>query len=140
MKAKELMIGDWVAYRHKYMLNPLLCEVISIDVPHGELVLRHLQSEKVDEFGNKYYKVIKTRYEDVFAIPLTAEILEKNGWSLKPINEKASIWCHPDIPFHLSSYLKIWEFDMFSFNYIHELQHALRLCGLNELADNFKIN
>lgn len=24
-------------------------------------------------------------------------------------------------------------------NYVHELQHALRLCGLNELADNFKI-
>ena len=23
--------------------------------------------------------------------------------------------------------------------YVHELQHALRLCGLNELADNFKI-
>ena len=25
------------------------------------------------------------------------------------------------------------------FYYFHELQHALRLCGLNELADNFKI-
>lgn len=23
--------------------------------------------------------------------------------------------------------------------YVHELQHALRLCGLNELADNFKL-
>lgn len=23
--------------------------------------------------------------------------------------------------------------------YVHELQHALRLCGLNDLADNFKI-
>lgn len=25
-------------------------------------------------------------------------------------------------------------------NYVHELQHALRLCGLSELANNFKIN
>lgn len=24
-------------------------------------------------------------------------------------------------------------------NYVHQLQHALRLCGLNELADNFKV-
>lgn len=24
-------------------------------------------------------------------------------------------------------------------HYVHELQHALRLCGLNELADNFKV-
>jgi len=24
-------------------------------------------------------------------------------------------------------------------NYVHQLQHALRLCGLNELANNFKL-
>ncbi len=24
-------------------------------------------------------------------------------------------------------------------NYVHELQHALRLCGLTDLADNFKV-
>lgn len=28
---------------------------------------------------------------------------------------------------------------IFVASYIHELQHALRLCGLNDLADNFKI-
>ena len=27
----------------------------------------------------------------------------------------------------------------FSFKYVHELQHLLRLCGLDDLADNFKI-
>lgn len=35
--------------------------------------------------------------------------------------------------FVLSTYNKI------EFKYVHQLQHALRLCGLDELADNFKI-
>lgn len=29
--------------------------------------------------------------------------------------------------------------DHFHFHYVHELQNMLRLCGLNDIADNFKI-
>ena len=37
---------------------------------------------------------------------------------------------------HLKRYLEFWICDTL---YVHELQNALRLCGLNELADDFKV-
>lgn len=58
-------------------------------------------------------------------IPLTAEIWEKNGHGQDMPRLSFAIsetgWCGCDI------------------NYVHEYQHALRLCGLNDLADNFRV-
>ena len=31
------------------------------------------------------------------------------------------------------------QYNMCNCKYVHNLQHALRLCGFDELADNFKI-
>ena len=67
-------------------------------------------------------------------IPLTAEILEKNGWWQDEI----------DGTYHntMSVYGRKAPFsilDGVAINYVHELQQALRLCGLKDLADNFKI-
>ena len=71
---------------------------------------------------------------EVEPIPLTAEILEKNGWWQDEI----------DGTYHntMSVYGRKAPFsilDGVAINYVHELQQALRLCGLKDLADNFKI-
>lgn len=64
-------------------------------------------------------------------IPLTAEILEKNG-DIKDIcgvrdnGQGKECWMLIYVP-------------AINLYHIHELQHALRLCGLTELADNFQI-
>ena len=74
-------------------------------------------------------------------IPLTPEILEKNGW------KETEYWHEYQdgntiIQYSLSN---IWgiingiEIEHFKCEYIHQYQHLLRLCGLNELADNFKV-
>ena len=74
-------------------------------------------------------------------IPLTPEILEKNGW------KETEYWHEYQdgntiIQYSLSN---IWgiingiEIEHFKCEYVHQLQHLLRLCGLNELADNFKV-
>lgn len=89
-------------------------------------------------------------------ISLTPEILEKNGFEMF----KYDGWVHyyrifgnSAIPFVLHSMIGgemlSQEVDIFStstdtncgieINYVHELQHALRLCGLNKLAENFKV-
>lgn len=78
-------------------------------------------------------------------IPLTPEILEKNGFNHHGCvskNEQYQVM------------IQHWSKDNLALNkvgkhgnpvfipdliYVHELQHALRLCGLTELADNFKI-
>ena len=91
--------------------------------------------------------------KDLEPIPLTAEILEKNGWE----RDRDKEWKYNNSHI-LSRYCYQWErqnvkiemdegLEGFTTNLIigrrfyavHELQHALRLCGLDERADNFKV-
>lgn len=77
-------------------------------------------------------------------IPLTTEILEKNGFrffkaagEIHPyyyLPHKFSMKCAVNGDKHF--YLDCIGADIRIYN-VHELQHILRLCGLNELADNF---
>ena len=109
MKATELQIGDWILY--------------------GDKPVKVLQ---LSENG---------KYSWVKPILLTPEILEKNGW------KNDGLWheyqdgkniiqdCLPDMRGIING-IEIKEFQC---KYVHQYQHLLRLCGLDELADNFKI-
>lgn len=144
MEATELMIGDWVFNKHhkKY---------IQI-TPYDFFNHAHLPS------GEKYFvselKVISGR--DFEPIPLTPEILERNGFThcvTSPCGYYHAPACDMfDVLFHASedTYEDTWHTEVFTdhndnnfvlFNlcYVHELQHTLRLCGLNALADNLKM-
>lgn len=80
-------------------------------------------------------------YDDITPIPLTPEMLKKNGW------KDAEFWCEyqdgnntiqycsPDMRGKINGI----EIEHFKCEYVHQYQHLLRLCGLDELADNFKI-
>ena len=112
MKATELQIGDWILY--------------------GDKPVKVLQ---LSENG---------KYSWVKPIPLTPKILEKNGfWVMKKVDNGAEeyiAYATDGLIFHYNR-----DNDYYfpntpiSWKYVHQLQHALRLCGLNELADNFKI-
>ena len=138
MKATELMIGDWVGR---------VFDDKRIDY-------RQVDWIRTGEIGMRYQKVWAIGC--IEPIPLTPEILEKNGFEMF----KYDGWVHyyrifgnSVIPFVLHSMIGgemlSQEVDIFStstntnrgidVNYVHELQHALRLCGLNEIADNFKL-
>ena len=109
MKANELMIGDWIFY------------------------------------GDKSVKVLQlsenSKYDWVKPIPLTPEILKKNGWKETEYcyeyrDYKNTIQCClPDMIGRINGV----EIENFKCEYVHQYQHLLRLCGLHELADNFKI-
>ena len=127
MKAQELMIGDWVKIKG------------------------HLDYDKVREIARdenmQWYisfacSATLFRAYEFEPIPLTSEILEKNGWKhdyrvfmKNEVNENISLsWTDRyDATLYQNDYY------MCDCNYVHTLQHALRLCGLDELADNFKI-
>lgn len=119
MKAKELMIGDWYCNQE----------------------YQEKRQWTIDD-----YMEVNTEYCE--PIPLTKDILDRNRFLLKRLECE---YCSPeDIAFHEPIRLQIGE-DGNAFwwivgyvivtpiNYVHELQHALRLCGLNELADNLKV-
>ena len=130
----------------------------------GDWVGRVFDDKRIDYRQVDWIRTgeIGMRYQKVWAIgciepiPLTPEILEKNGFEMF----KYDGWVHyyrifgnSVIPFVLHSMIGgemlSQEVDIFStstntnrgidVNYVHELQHALRLCGLNEIADNFKV-
>ena len=104
---------------------------------------------------------------DLEPIPITPEILEKNDWYWGLTSDEDDFehcvmgtyephWVYDEGAGEISLFftndtdggaLKIddqrfnrhLEFVWCDTLYVHELQQALRLCGLNELADNFKV-
>ena len=139
MKANELMIGDWVGR---------VFDDKRIDY-------RQVDWIRTGEIGMRYQKVWAIGC--IEPIPLTAEILEKNGFERSVVipsnfyrnidNERLIFSPHSscyglgyvhwdesndaDIMHRLEVQQPIM--------YIHQMQHALRLFGLDELADNFKV-
>lgn len=142
MKVTELMIGDWVHI-------PMLDDATENYVCYSQV--RQLYDCDLDCYAFKELK-----YEEVEPIPLTAEILERNGFIhclTAPCGYyKAPIYDMFDILFHVSkdAYEDTWHVEIFTdhddnnfvlFNlcYVHEFQHTLRLHELNKLADNLKL-
>lgn len=59
------------------------------------------------------------RFDDIEPIPLSPDILERNGLGMIA----AAIFCDVHYPKGSTRYF---------FSYVHELQHALRLCGIDK--------
>ena len=154
MKCKEFQIFDWVQDH-----NGFQWQIIGVGDDYAYATFEGNEGDPW-EFDDKD--------DQPEGIPITPEILEKNGWyyGLTSDEEEAEYFlggCH---------YGRHWSYDegagsislIFpneadggeliiddqSFNrhlnlvfcdtlHVHELQRALRLCELNELADNFKV-
>lgn len=142
MKASELMIGDWVAIRmnhstKEYKEGDYIHHKVSsgLHLRNGEIDLISIENnQRYDGYGEDF----------CLSIPLTAEILEKNGFRISndfafAKNTKCDIKIDltNQINSSISSYNGVSIY--MNFQYVHELQHALRLCKLKELANNFKI-
>ena len=122
MKAEELMIGDWVLYESK----PNMISEISEEIV-GEATVCFV--------GNRYMANI----DEVEPIPLTTEILEKNGFVLRDDEigwhgvKFEPYFTRDDVPFEIfcdGEPFSIWFRDPVNIEYIHQLQHVMRLCGI----------
>ena len=127
MKADSLMIGDYVMTSRNEVIK---VESISTKRQHRKVGYHH----SGDICHIKY-----VRQGQIEPIPLTEEILKKNGY----VENKGAWWLKSDL-FTLNEFIKGGYcssafHEQVIINYVHELQHALRLCGLNDMADNFKI-
>lgn len=144
MKATDLMIGDWIDIGyHDY--NKVQEIARDNDMQWYISYACGITLFRIYEFG---------------PIPLTPEILEKNGWYLDPI-----LKCYSDTPpwlyeeggtelllrfstkestgalgiFDGQKIRTMSDFLWKGTLYVHELQHTMRLCGFNGLADKFKV-
>lgn len=142
IKCRALMVGDWITNRNGF---PMQITNVGEDYAYATFEGNEGDPWEFDDKGDQPQP-----------IPLTAEILEKNGFGMFKYDRWVQyyrIFGNSVIPFVLYSTIGgemlSQEVDIFStstntncgidVNYVHEIQHALRLCGLNELADNFKV-
>lgn len=134
IRCKDLMVGDWF-------------------LSDGDGVYCRVDQN----FGNHiwgYGQDLSISTDEPYAIPITREILEKNRWvrriSTFYSNMDNSFWRNEgDIHMELDEgTLSVWvdySEEGTSPNlkapvrYVHELQDALRLVGLKELADSFEL-
>lgn len=154
LRSLDLMIGDWV------MVNRSECvadgghyfewqEVGRImRLEDGIITVRYSDHEETDtiDWADEYE-------EDVKPYPITPEILEKNGFKMKQkegesnfeyvaAGEKYIIefWFFMETIYNVSTLLEC-ELDFpggldrihkCNVRFVHELQHALRLCGIDK--------
>jgi len=125
IKAKELMLDDWVlAYGKKTQV----------------VWTGNVKKLAVQGFPSEFFE------DEILPIPITPEILEQNGFELKP---DGWLWSNEgleDQNYIFIQFRKVGEGvrnceinfihrEQFTFKqmyFVHELQHALRLCGINK--------
>ena len=132
IRCKDLVVGDWVANRNG---SPM--QIVAVDEDNAYACEGNEERPWIfgDDEGYEPQPII-----------LTPEILEKNGFI--KVNSQRYDYGYPDT----DCYVKVnpkknmihvngrnANSNLYSHSFVHELQRTLRLCGLNELADNFKI-
>ena len=118
MNAKDLMIGDWV----QGFLPDTYSQVCGI-INECQVAIMS---------GGAYMEVSN---EDIRPIPLTPEILEKNGFTNGQFYGELlySRWQIQADCFSIRFRREdTEEGGSFRCKYVHELQHALRLCGIDK--------
>jgi hypothetical protein len=141
MKATDLMIGDWVKFTSKYGYGT--GQIVGIEPREGSADPSTFTIYKKDKDGNTKFFVAVSR-TCIEPIPLTPEILEKNGFDISDGEVMQYDFIEDGQKYHFTlrqMYNKQGErdgFSFFAFNVltlilsIHELQHALRLCKIEK--------
>lgn len=136
MKTTDLMIGDWVLIS-VWDCNPFPSKITSINYNsyQGKDFVDWIDTEDEEEIG----------MYAVQPISLTPEILEKNGFELSPEHaryyfeeegEKYEFVLRKMYYINNPKVQKGWAFYAFNVltlvDYVHELQHAFKLCGIEK--------
>lgn len=136
MKANELMIGDWV----EVIFNDHLKYVQIAEIYQSSILTKESEFESEEVF-----------IDNIRPIPLTPEILEKNGFEIYEQDFTSNIVYkfgsfdyieYVEYPkyFNIGNKITYKHFTrvithihpLMRIRYVHELQHALRLCGIEK--------
>lgn len=125
MDVKDLMIGDLVTFKDcQNDENLMPIEIVALGYQQGG----GRESSLVSINGDKACDIFDID-DEIVGIPLTAEILEKNGF----IRDGES-WWYKDfrVVLFISNGVSLVCGRQMRFRYVHELQHALKLCGIEK--------
>lgn len=114
LQPKDLMIGDWV--RRKY--SRLILKVCAIEPPYI----------RAEDEGGQFHE------DGIMPIPLTVEIMEKNGWE-----HCYDMWYSDEGVQLMTGYdgkNRLWWYisdnPVVPINFVHELQHIFRIKGIEK--------
>lgn len=115
------MIGDWVMYRGE----PII--IFEIDEYY----------ERVNTEPDGYDSIRCIELSDLQPIPITAEILEKNGFEKRDGEYQDVFYHYGDFDLLIDDRLEPCGYTLYGvlelqIKYVHELQHALRLAGIDK--------
>ena len=153
IRCRDLMVGDWCCDQHGF---PMQITNVGDDYAYATFEGNEGDPWEFDDKDNQPQPII-----------LTPEILMKNGFdpetfltdewekgvyfkefpscvvepddSGKYIFGTTIYWNKKDGDGSPMDWGTMYDSRICNLQYVHELQRALRLCGLNELADNFKV-
>ena len=121
------MIGDWVMVNDVEHTHPL--QVTELFMKSGTLYAT-LYWDGMPE--DAMPETLTADIDKVLPIPLTPEILKKNGFTLEHYSGDVMTsywWTRNDFVIHNSMNDAIGR-NNFKYEYVHQLQHALKLCGI----------
>ena len=144
MKCKELQIGDWIQDKNG---NPMQIIGVGDDYAYATF-----EGNEGDPWG------FNDKDDQPRPIEITDEMFSKNNWEVcyypLPFNHHEYYYVKDEDGNHLvwnSEVLSIWldleegkddgayaNIDM-PIKYVHQLQQVLRLAGMTDLANNFKV-
>lgn len=119
MNASDLQLGDWVSC----LEDPV--RVMSLSLKDDEPI----------GIASPLKKIFTFREKDVYPIRLDESMFMQNNF-----NPEVVTWWRPEGEdfFNIAIMSEVSSLCT-KIEYVHELQHALRLVGMNELANNLKV-
>ena len=142
MKANELMIKDWVRY------NAEPCRVWMIDWQYNLVRCHHNGREWT--CGTE--EITPIELTDKILLDSGFEILHNSSISMKCFATTGKVDAFVYLTFYkraegkitferiyLEKERKTTIINTISINFVHELQHILRSCGLNDIDDSIKV-
>ena len=111
LSCKDIMVGDWVRIK---------------------IIQHNTKVTNIDANSVYTEAAFPIRYDEIEPIPLTAEILEKNGFIKESREFQRNTFQYCVLTDGL--WIDISEENYFEgkLEFVHQLQHALRLCGIEK--------
>lgn len=148
MKAEDLMIGDWIGWLPTWKndeTGEIEWDGDRNDPIIGKVGMLMKDCTTIDYCDDDYCdESIDVEDIGLIPIPLTPEILEKNGFGFTRNNNTDSVWngwwIYEGLELAVANlnkegnwpcFINIYDSNILC-EYMHQLQHALRLCGIEK--------
>lgn len=123
MKPQELQLNDLVRVADQVVKVTALGESTVNGQPATMFYPIHLTTKILEANRFKYKQDWSYSGRDFYVIPANS-VLEHQGFGVERVNK---------ILYYITDH------QLMPFMFVHQFQQVLRLCGLNKIADNFKL-